>query len=39
MCGADVPFVSTIEESDIGEKEDDYYSFRLSAALRSSTHE
>ncbi|MGE4490398.1 MAG: hypothetical protein AB7E95_12730 [Kiritimatiellales bacterium] len=35
----DVPFVSTIEESDIGEKEDEYYSFRLSAALRSSTHE
>jgi len=33
-----LPFVATIEESDIGEKEDEYYGFNLSAALRS-THD
>jgi len=30
-----IPFVATIEESDIGEKEDEYFGFSLSAALRS----
>jgi Tfp pilus assembly protein PilN len=30
-----IPFVATIEESDIGEKENDYFGFTLSAALRS----
>lgn len=34
-----IPFVATIEESDIGEKEDEYFGFSLSAALRSSHHE
>jgi len=33
-----IPFVKTIEESDTGEKEDEYFGFSLSAALRS-THD
>jgi Tfp pilus assembly protein PilN len=34
-----LPFVKSIEESDIGEKESEYYGFRISAALRSTSHE
>jgi Tfp pilus assembly protein PilN len=34
-----LPFVSTIEASDTGEKEVDYYSFDISAALRSARDE
>jgi Tfp pilus assembly protein PilN len=34
-----LPFVNSIEESSIGEKEDEYYGFRLSAALRSASDE
>ncbi|MFA7370033.1 MAG: PilN domain-containing protein [Kiritimatiellales bacterium] len=34
-----IPFVATIEASDIGEKEDEYFGFSLSAALRSAHHE
>ena len=34
-----VPFVKTIEESDTGEKTDEYYGFGLSAALRSARDE
>jgi Tfp pilus assembly protein PilN len=34
-----VPFVSTIEKSDTGEKTDEYFSFDLTAALRSAHNE
>lgn len=34
-----IPFVKTIEESDIGKKEDEYFGFSLSAALRSTRDE
>ena len=34
-----IPFVKTIEESDIGRKEDEYFGFSLSAALRSTRNE
>ncbi len=30
-----LPFVKTLEASDIGEKNDDYFGFTISAALRS----
>lgn len=34
-----IPFVKTIEESDTGEKTDEYYGFTISAALRSARDE
>jgi Tfp pilus assembly protein PilN len=34
-----IPFVKTIEESDIGKKDDEYFRFNLSAALRSTRNE
>lgn len=34
-----IPFVKTIEESDIGGKTDEYYEFNISAALRSKRDE
>ena len=34
-----IPFVKTIEQSDIGRKEDEYFRFTLSAALRSARNE
>ena len=34
-----LPFVKTIEESDTGEKEDEYFGFSLTAALRSTSDE
>jgi Tfp pilus assembly protein PilN len=34
-----IPFIKTIEESDIGKKDDQYFRFSLSAALRSTRNE